>query len=133
MVGQPDRDLSARREDALARLAVTTEALRLLEETLRAEPGLADDTAQALLSGARALCPVAASTGAELAVSAGPDHAWTVFVRADAAGPQLRVHRLRLDPAPSAGPVAPPAEGTDVAGRLADLLRTGGLDDGALR
>jgi len=147
MVAQPDRDLSARREEAMARLAVTTAALGVLEEALRAEPGLPVPTAQALLAGARALCPVAASTGAELAVSAGPDHMWTVFVRNDsAAGPRLRVRRLRLDTAPATPPSGTAAPGTavsgtevtapntDVAGQLADLLRTGRpLDDGALR
>jgi hypothetical protein len=40
MVGQPDRDLPARREEALARLAATTQALRGLEEALAAEPGM---------------------------------------------------------------------------------------------
>ena len=139
MVAQPDRDLSARREDAMARLAVTTEALGVLEEALRAEPGLPEPTVQALLAGARALCPVAASTGAELAVSAGPDHRWTVFVRNDAAGPQLRVRRLRLDdtPTPATGSRAAQAadgQARDIAARLADLLRTGGrIDDGTLR
>ena len=137
MVGQPDRDLSARREEALARLAVTNQALGVLEEALRSEPGLSQDTAQVLLAGARSLCPVAASTGAELSVSAGPDHLWTVFVRNDAAGPQLRVRRRRLDAA--GGPTAAdPAQATevptpDVAVRLADLLRTGPFDDGGLR
>ena len=135
MVGQPDRDLSARREEALARLAVTNQALGVLEEALRSEPGLPEDIAQALLAGARYLCPVTASTGAELAVSAGPDHLWTVFVRSDASGPQLRVRRLRLDAA--TGPTsARPAGGAevptpDVAVRLADMLRTGPFDDGA--
>jgi hypothetical protein len=139
MVAQPDRDLSARREEAMARLAVTTEALGVLEEALRAELGLPEPTAQALLAGARALCPVAASTGAELAVSAGPDHMWTVFVRNDDAGPRLRVRRLRLDAAPPASPSAglsPAADapGGAVAGQLAGLLRTGRqLDDEALR
>ena len=113
MVGQPDRDLPSRREEALARLAVTTEALALLDDALRAEPDLPTATAQALLSGARALCPVAASTGTELSVSAGPDHAWTVHVIGDATGLTLRLERRRRAPAP------------DVAGQLAALLRTG--------
>ena len=101
MVAQPDRDLLARREEALARLAVTTEALRGLEEALAAEPGMPAGTAQALLAGASALCPVAANTGTELAVSIGPHHGWTVDVGGDATGPQLRLRRSG-DPAPPA-------------------------------
>ena len=125
MLGQPDRDLPARREEALARLAVTTEALRGLEKALAADPRLPAGTAQALLAGARALCPVAANTGTELAVSAGPDHAWTVHVGGDATGPQFRLSRRPPgDPAPPDGP-ADPAPPPTVAGQLADLLRTG--------
>jgi hypothetical protein len=133
---QPDRDpstrdLTTRREEAMARIAVTTEALRGLEEALQAEPGLPESTAQALLSGARALCPVAASTGTELALSAGPDHRWTVFVRSDTSGPQLRVRRLRLD-AGTGAPTTAPTPVTDIAAQLADLLRTDPLDTSAL-
>ena len=138
MLGQPDRDLSARREEALARLAATNQALGVLEEALRSEPGLPEDAAQVLLAGARSLCPVAASSGVELAVSAGPDHRWTVFVRSDATGPHLRVRRLRLDAAASGPTAVAPAHVSevatpDVAVRLADLLRTGPFDDGGLR
>ena len=115
MVGPTDRDLPSRQEEALARLAATTEALNLLDDRLLAEPDLPTGTAQALLGGARALCPVAASTGTELTVSAGPDHTWTVYVAGDAAGPTLRLERRRADPAPT----------PDVAGQLAALLRTG--------
>lgn len=119
MVGQADRDLPARREEALARLAATTEALRGLEEALAAEPAMPAGAAQALLAGASALCPVAANTGTELAVSIGPHHGWTVGVGVDATGPQLRLRR--------SGNPAPPdrAQSGDVAGQLADLLRPG--------
>jgi hypothetical protein len=119
MVGQPDRDLPARREEALTRLPVTTEALRGLEEALAAESGIPAGAAQALLAGASALCPVAANTGTELAVSAGPHHGWTVDVGGDATGPQLRLRR--------SGDPAPPdrTQPGDVAGQLADLLRAG--------
>jgi hypothetical protein len=119
MVGQPDRDLPARREEALARLAVTTEALRGLEEALAAEPEIPAATAQAMLAGASALCPVAANTGTELALSTGPHHGWTVHVGGDATGPQLRLRRSS-DPAPPDR-----TQPGDVAGQLADLQRAG--------
>jgi hypothetical protein len=125
MLGQPDRDLPARQEEALARLAATTEALNVLEETLGTEPDVLPETAHALLAGARALCPVAASTGTELVVSAGPDHRWSVRVAATDDGPRLRLRPV--DAPPTASDVATPATGTpatDVAGQLPDLLRS---------
>lgn len=134
MATQPDRDPSARRDEAMARLAVTTEALGELERALAVEPDLPDETARTLLAGSRALCPVAVSTGAELAVSAGPDHAWRVHVRSDGERPHLHLHRpdgARRPPeappgSPGAGTSVPRAErpsAPDVAVQLADLLR----------
>jgi hypothetical protein len=148
MVGQPDRDLPARREEALARLAVTTEALHGLEKALAAELGISTGTAQALLAGASALCPVAANMGSELAVSVGPHHEWTVDVGGDATGPQLSLRRTStptppawsapagpqpggaqlFDPQLSSPQLSSPQPGApqrgDVQGQIADLPRT---------
>jgi hypothetical protein len=123
-MGQPDRDLVARREEALARLAVTTEALQVLEQTLRAEPGLPPAVAQALLAGARALCPVAASAHTELAVSADPQREWVVLVGSDEAGPLLHLSRRSDEQAPWSLPTPPTGSPSpDGAVQLADVLR----------
>jgi hypothetical protein len=120
---QPDRDLAARREEALARLAVTTEALQVLEQTMRAEPGLPPEVARTLLAGARALCPVAASAGTELAVSADPQREWVVLVGSDEAGPLLHLSRRPDEQAPWSMPTPPTGSPSpDVAVQLADVL-----------
>jgi hypothetical protein len=120
--GLPGRDSSMRRQEVMARLAATAEAVRALDDALQAEPGLPADAAAALINGARALVPVAVNTGVDYVVSAGPAHEWMVHVQSGPAGPGLTLERATVDQSTS---VTPP---DGVAARLADLLRGGSTE-----